>query len=165
MTRRPMTAWPRRKSRRHCRCHPDRSRACRTRHLQGHHRALAPRARRSCSPTVLVLYGRSFPAPTWTSPVAPRAGRPGRREYQRGPALPSLFAVEPGQSGPGRRKALVMPAPSAAKVGASSRRPSRKKPKRICSAKRRPLPGGTHRTVLWVSKPWSMPLPSGKSPI
>lgn len=85
-----------------------------------------------------VLYGRVDARPDLdVILVAPKG--PGdlvRREYQRGRGVPSLFAVDRDVTGKAAQRAWAMPVASAARLAASLRRPSRKKPKPICSVSR-----------------------------
>ena len=84
----------------------------------------------------------------WSRPRAPATSC--ARVYQAGGGVPALFAVQHDATRHGARAtSWPTPAASAPRAPASSRRPSRRRPRPTCSASSRVLCGGVARSSRW----------------
>lgn len=98
--------------------------------------------------------------------VAPKGpGALVRREYEIGRGVPCIYAVYQDTSGKAEQFALTYAGGLGARAPTSSRPPSRKRPKPICSASRRCCAVVRPRWCRPVSKCWWKLVISRKSPI
>ena len=98
--------------------------------------------------------------------VAPKGpGHLVRRQYEEGKGVPVLIAVYQDASGKAREQALVVrQAASAACAPASSRPPSRRRPRPTSSASRPCSAAAAPSSSRPGSRPWSRPATSRRSP-